>query len=138
MKRSDIDPGRRAILLSAGGLAAAAAQSGTLVGQATAAVPAESVAQGRRKLGTLEVSSLGVQKMSRTYQTTIPNRAEMHGIIRAAFDRGVTGSDAAEAYGPFEVERILGEGGTVPRQARDRDQVRLEHRPRYRQAPSRP
>lgn len=69
-------------------------------------------AGGRRKLGgTLEVSGvgLGVQNMSRTYQTTIPNRVEMYNIIRTAFDRGVTLFDAAEAYGPFEVERILGE-----------------------------
>src|SRR2546421_7662223 len=65
-----------------------------------------------RKLGTLEVSSvgLGVQNMSRTYQTTIPTRGEMINIIRTAFDRGVTFFDAAEAYGPFEVESILGEG----------------------------
>ena len=53
---------------------------------------------------------LGVQNMSRTYQTTIPNRSEMIAIIRTAHDRGVTFFDAAEAYGPFEVERILGEG----------------------------
>ncbi|MFV8376711.1 aldo/keto reductase [Flavobacterium sp. LB1P71] len=67
----------------------------------------------KRKLGaSLEVSSigLGVQNMSRTYQTTIPYRPEMHNIIRTAFDKGVTLFDAAEAYGPFEVERILGEG----------------------------
>lgn len=67
----------------------------------------------KRKLGaSLEVSSigLGVQNMSRTYQTTIPSRSEMHNIIRTAFDKGVTLFDAAEAYGPFEVERILGEG----------------------------
>lgn len=66
---------------------------------------------GHRKLGTLDVSSvgLGVQNMSRTYQTTVPSRPEMHKIIRTAFDRGVTLFDAAEAYGPFEVERILGE-----------------------------
>ena len=65
----------------------------------------------RRKLGRLEVSSigLGVQNMSRTYQTTIPTRTEMHNIIRTAFDHGITLFDAAEAYGPFEVERILGE-----------------------------
>jgi len=66
-----------------------------------------------RKLGgTLEVSSvgLGVQNMSRTYQTTIPTRSEMHRIIRTAYDSGVTFFDSAEAYGPFEVERILGEG----------------------------
>jgi aryl-alcohol dehydrogenase-like predicted oxidoreductase len=67
---------------------------------------------GRRKLGSLEVSSLGlgVQNMSRTYQTTIPTRSEMFNIIRTAFDHGVTFYDAAEAYGPHEVERILGEG----------------------------
>jgi aryl-alcohol dehydrogenase-like predicted oxidoreductase len=34
----------------------------------------------------------------------------MLNIIRTAFDRGVTFFDAAEAYGPHEVERILGEG----------------------------
>nr|WP_211482185.1 aldo/keto reductase [Azotobacter beijerinckii] len=67
---------------------------------------------GRRKIGSLEVSSvgLGVQNMSRTYQTTIPSRPEMLNIIRTAFDHGVTFYDAAEAYGPHEVERILGEG----------------------------
>lgn len=67
---------------------------------------------GRRRLGSLEVSSvgLGVQNMSRTYQTTIPTRPEMINIIRTAYDHGVTFFDAAEAYGPHEVERILGEG----------------------------
>lgn len=66
----------------------------------------------RRKLGNLEVSALGigVQNMSRKYETTVPNRPEMINIIRAAFDRGITVFDAAEAYGPHEVERILGEG----------------------------
>jgi len=73
---------------------------------------AAGLAAGRRRLGTLEVSSLGlgVQNMSRTYQTTVPTRSEMLNIIRAAFERGVTFYDAAEAYGPHEVERILGEG----------------------------
>ncbi len=67
---------------------------------------------GTRKLGALEVSSLGlgVQNMSRRYETTVPYQPEMINIIRAAFDRGVTFYDAAEAYGPHEVERILGEG----------------------------
>lgn len=61
--------------------------------------------------GKLEVSSvgLGVQNMSRTYQTTIPSRPKMINIIRTAFDHGVTLFDTAEAYGPFESERILGE-----------------------------
>jgi aryl-alcohol dehydrogenase-like predicted oxidoreductase len=67
---------------------------------------------GKRKLGKLEVSSIGigVQNMSRNYQTTIPSRPEMHRIIQSAYDNGVTLFDAAEAYGPFEVEKILGEG----------------------------
>lgn len=65
----------------------------------------------KRKLGSLEVSAigLGVQNMWRTYQTTIPNRKEMHKIIQKAFDNGLTLFDTAEAYGPFESEKILGE-----------------------------
>ena len=77
---------------------------------------------GRRRLGPLEVSAvgLGVQNMSRRYETTVPYRPEMINVIRAAFDRGVTFYDAAEAYGPHEVERILGEGV-----APFRDQVQI-------------
>lgn len=104
---------RRGFLLTAGSLAAAPLLAG-IQPAATAAptnTPAPGMLTGRRKLGQLEVSSigLGVQNMSRTYQTTIPNRAEMHNIIRTAHDQGITFFDAAEAYGPHEVERILGE-----------------------------
>ena len=104
---------RRKLLVGAATLAAAAP---LIVGTGTAtgatAPSANTTLTGRRKLGTLEVSSvgLGVQNMSRTYQTTIPSRTEMHAIIRTAFDRGLSFFDAAEAYGPHEVERILGEG----------------------------
>ena len=65
----------------------------------------------RRKLGTLEVSGIGmgVQNMHRKYTTTVPYRPEMISVLREAFDRGVTFFDCAEAYGPFENERILGE-----------------------------
>lgn len=107
---------RRGFLGAAGSLAAAPLLAGT-GSPASAQTPgsgsdAAAQASGRRKLGSLEVSSvgLGVQNMSRTYQTTIPTRPEMINIIRTAFDRGVTFYDAAEAYGPHEVERILGEG----------------------------
>jgi aryl-alcohol dehydrogenase-like predicted oxidoreductase len=83
--------------------------------QATSTTPSSgssSKLSGRRKLGSLEVSSvgLGVQNMSRKYETIVPYRPEMINIIRAAYDRGVTFFDTAEAYGPFECERILGEG----------------------------
>lgn len=102
-----INIGRRSLFLAAGALAAA-----PLIGAAQAQTTAAAPAPGRRRLGALEVSSigLGVQNMSRTYQRTIPYRPEMHAIIRTAFDRGITFFDAAEAYGPHEVERILGEG----------------------------
>jgi aryl-alcohol dehydrogenase-like predicted oxidoreductase len=65
----------------------------------------------KRKLGSLEVSSvgLGVQNMHRRYETTVPYRPEMIKIIRTAYERDVTFFDCAEAYGPHECERILGE-----------------------------
>jgi aryl-alcohol dehydrogenase-like predicted oxidoreductase len=100
------------LTLSAGLTAAALLPRAQAVPQAPSGVAPVAPQPGRRRLGLLEVSSvgLGVQNMSRTYQTTVPYRPEMIDIIRAAFDRGVTFFDAAEAYGPFEVERILGEG----------------------------
>ena len=106
---------RRGFLGLGLGLTAAAATGAWLPGAASAGaqVPqANPSPLGRRRLGSLEVSALGlgVQNMSRKYETTVPYRPEMLNIIRAAFDRGVTFFDAAEAYGPFEVERILGEG----------------------------
>lgn len=107
---------RRSFLLAAGTMAATPlvghAQGNTSSKDNASGKSASTEVIGRRKLGKLEVSSvgLGVQNMSRTYQTTVPSRPEMLNIIRTAFDRGVTFFDAAEAYGPHEVERILGEG----------------------------
>ncbi|MCS4236863.1 aryl-alcohol dehydrogenase-like predicted oxidoreductase [Stenotrophomonas sp. BIGb0135] len=104
---------RRSLLKGAATLAALPL-AGTLATSTTKASPAAAAPRmdGRRMLGKLQVSSigLGVQNMSRTYQTTLPSRTEMHRIIRAAFDHGMNFYDAAEAYGPHEVERILGEG----------------------------
>lgn len=106
---------RRGLLGVAGtgvALAALGAGPGSATSATAATTPGKAVQVGdRRKLGSLEVSAvgLGVQNMHRTYQTTIPDRAEMIRIIRAAYDRGVTLFDTAEAYGPFEDERILGE-----------------------------
>lgn len=101
--------------------ASVVAASGVAVGGAGLLGHANAQAQartgqltGRRKLGQLEVSSigLGVQNMARTYQTTVPARPEMIDIIRTAYERGVTFFDTAEAYGPHECERILGEAIT--------------------------
>ena len=73
--------------------------------------PSARLDPGRRVLGTLEVSSvgMGVQNMTRRYETTVPYRPDMVALIRTAFDRGVTFFDTAEAYGPHECERILGD-----------------------------
>jgi aryl-alcohol dehydrogenase-like predicted oxidoreductase len=112
---------RRTFLLAGAGMAAAsllpnvAAAAQVQAGQSALGGTGSSSQPTRlenRRLGTLEVSSLGlgVQNMSRKYDTTVPYRPEMINVIRAAFDQGVTFFDAAEAYGPFEVERILGEG----------------------------
>lgn len=110
MHKTTSPAARRGFLLTAGGLAATPLLAHAQASTPAAAAPAPALG-GRRMLGKLEVSSigLGVQNMSRSYQTTIPNRAEMHNIIRTAHDQGVTFFDAAEAYGPHEVERILGE-----------------------------
>ncbi len=113
-RRNDI--GRRSFLLSAGALATTPLLGGiaapAVAQAATPSTPTAPLSIGRRRLGKLEVSSvgLGVQNMSRKYETTVPYRPEMIKIIRTAFNRGVTFFDAAEAYGPHEVERILGEG----------------------------
>lgn len=116
-------PDRRKFILAGAGVVAASmlphisgatqVQEGHKSDQGTVAGSSQHPSSlGNRRLGALEVSSigLGVQNMSRKYETTVPYRPEMINVIRAAFDNGVTFFDAAEAYGPFEVERILGEG----------------------------
>lgn len=100
------------LTLAGGSLLASNASANNLTQQTPTPNILANTSPGRRKLGgKLEVSSigLGVQNMPRTYETTIPSRPEMLNIIRKAYDHGVTLFDTAEAYGPFESERILGE-----------------------------
>jgi aryl-alcohol dehydrogenase-like predicted oxidoreductase len=101
-------------IFAGAGLAALAAshdQASAQTGTRNNTKSAANSSIGRRRLGKLEVSAvgLGVQNMHRRYETTVPYRPEMISILRAAFDRGITFFDCAEAYGPFENERILGE-----------------------------
>lgn len=109
-------PDRRSFLSTASGIIAALSFGGlapTAGRAATASRPStDAVMKGRRKIGSLEVSSvgLGCQDFTGTFYATGPKRADMIANIRTAFDHGVTFFDAAEAYGPLEVERILGEG----------------------------
>lgn len=65
----------------------------------------------KRKLGTLEVSPLGLGCMSMTSGSYNPPRSkkEMIPVIRGAVDLGVTFFDTAEVYGPFTNEELVGE-----------------------------
>ena len=101
---------RRAFLRATGAIAASTI-SGLAIGQDRGGTSLKPLVNGRRKLGQLEVSSvgLGCQDMTGTFYATAPRRPDMIALARAAHDRGVTFFDAAEAYGPLEVERILGE-----------------------------
>jgi aryl-alcohol dehydrogenase-like predicted oxidoreductase len=105
----------RRSFLRASGIAAAATIAGgysfSAIAQERGRVSVRSQVNGRRKLGKLEVSAvgLGCQDFTGTFYATHPNRADMITLVRSAHDHGVTLFDAAEAYGPLEVERILGE-----------------------------
>ncbi len=66
----------------------------------------------KRKLGNsgLEVSAIGLGCMGLSYGYGPPtDKLEAIALIRAAFERGVTFFDTAEAYGPFANEELLGE-----------------------------
>ncbi|OOF46126.1 aldo/keto reductase [Rodentibacter trehalosifermentans] len=67
----------------------------------------------QRKLGNLTVSSLGLgcQGLGQNmYGVPQPSRQQAVRLVHQAFDHGVTFFDTAEAYGPFESERVVGEG----------------------------
>jgi aryl-alcohol dehydrogenase-like predicted oxidoreductase len=64
-----------------------------------------------RTLGRgLEVSALGLGCMGMSWSYgTLPDRAEMITLLRAAVERGVTFFDTAEVYGPHTNEDLVGE-----------------------------
>ena len=65
----------------------------------------------KRKLGSLEVSGIGLGCMSMvagTYNPT-PPKDEMIAHIRKAVEKGVTFFDTAEVYGPYGSEELVGE-----------------------------
>jgi aryl-alcohol dehydrogenase-like predicted oxidoreductase len=64
----------------------------------------------KRKLGNLEVSALGLGCMGLSFgYGPATDRAQAIELIRAAFERGVTFFDTAEAYGPYVNEEVVGE-----------------------------
>lgn len=65
----------------------------------------------KRQLGSsgLEVSAIGLGCMGMSFAYgPAGDEQEMIGVIRAAFDLGVTFFDTAEVYGPFTNEELLG------------------------------
>jgi len=65
----------------------------------------------KRKLGTLEVSALGLGCMGMSWAYgPAGDKQEMIALLRTAVERGVTFFDTAELYGPFTNEELVGEG----------------------------
>ena len=64
----------------------------------------------KRKLGTLEVSAIGLGCMGLTHAYGTPvDKATGIAFLRGAVERGVTLFDTAEIYGPFTNEDLVGE-----------------------------
>jgi len=64
----------------------------------------------RRRLGSLEVSALGLGCMGMSYHRgPVPDRRSMIALLREAVELGVTFFDTAEVYGPFVNEELVGE-----------------------------
>lgn len=127
MARDNSPHGRRRFLLGAAGIAAAPLVAGLAgcgterqpaqppatdeAGAALNAVTAAITVTGRRQLGSLEVSTIGLgcQTMPGKLYGPVSSRADMVRLARTAVDQGITFFDTAEAYGPLESERIVGE-----------------------------
>lgn len=106
---------RRDFLKGAAAVAAASLLAQITGCAASAPAPAGSAshavaASGRRRLGSLEVSPIGLGCMNLAWGFGPPiDRRDAIRLVRAAYDRGVTFFDTAEAYGPFLSEEIVGE-----------------------------
>lgn len=62
----------------------------------------------KRKLGSLEVSELGLGCMGMSQSYGVPNDEESIATIHLAIDLGITLFDTAEMYGPYTNEKLLG------------------------------
>jgi aryl-alcohol dehydrogenase-like predicted oxidoreductase len=105
------DSRRRELLLSTAALGAVAVMSSTMGKATTNGAPGRLNASDRRKLGNLEVSSIGLGCMQMggpVYGAQVERNA-MIALARASLDLGINFFDTAEAYGPFISEDVLGE-----------------------------
>lgn len=99
---------RREVLLAAAA-APLLASLGTAA-QAQTGKAATARALPRRRIGSLEVSAIGLGCMSMTgVYNAVQDKQAMIGVIRAAVERGVTFFDTAEIYGPLINEELVGE-----------------------------
>ncbi|MFO1219318.1 MAG: aldo/keto reductase [Burkholderiaceae bacterium] len=115
--RSDQSPSRRQLLAAAATLGVTPWLLQACVGQ-TGGATFTNTALPRRKLGALEVTSIGLGCQWRpgatpgsvvdNYSSSFDRPAAVR-LIRRAVDRGVTFLDTGEAYGPFLSEDIVGE-----------------------------
>jgi aryl-alcohol dehydrogenase-like predicted oxidoreductase len=107
--REKIDSRRRELVLSTATLGVVAALAGASA--VATPTPARLARADRRKLGKLEVSSIGLgcMQMAGPIYGVQVERKDMVALARGAVDLGVTFFDTAEAYGPFTSEEILGE-----------------------------
>lgn len=62
----------------------------------------------KRKLGSLEVSALGLGCMGMSWAYGTPDDKESLATLDRALELGVTFYDTAEAYGPFKNEELIG------------------------------
>jgi aryl-alcohol dehydrogenase-like predicted oxidoreductase len=103
------NPGRRDFMKESILLGAAVA-TGSVLGakQNTAVTQGKNMKQ--RKLGTMQVSELGLGCMNfaGNYNAPVP-KAQAIKTIRTAFENGVTFFDSAEVYGPYTSEEFVGE-----------------------------
>ena len=99
--------GRRELIIAGG--AAFALLMLPIIGRSSASTK-PSTTISRRRLGALEVSSIGLGCMNVAWGFgPAIDKQDAISLIRHAYDRGVTYFDSAEAYGPFLSEEFVGE-----------------------------
>ncbi len=99
------------MLASGAALGLATVASGARAQSSQSVTTAGSSGTGARRLGSLEVSpiGLGCMAMAPGFYNPPPAREEMVRLIRDAHELGVNFLDTAEVYGPFISEDIVGE-----------------------------
>ncbi len=104
---------RRTFLSAAMGMAAATLLAPSILRAETCQSSGSNSSPARlphRKLGSLEVSALGLGCMNVAYAYGPPIEKDVAiALFRSAYDLGVTFFDTAEIYGPFASEELVGE-----------------------------